>query len=793
MVVSAVPDRVPWMVTMTRAPHGAAAAVGRLAAEVTSFVDRDHEVSEVKRLLSLSRLVTLTGVGGIGKTRLAVRAASQVRRVFADGVWQIDVSGLRDGAVVQYALAETWGIRGTIDRPISQMLAHYVVDREVLLLLDNCEHLLDACAELAAWMLKAGPGVRVLCTSRQPLGVVGEAVWDVPPLPVPRLNGVSDAPGNQTYAALTLFVARATAANQDFTVTPDNHGTVVEICRRLDGLPLAIELAAARLRALSVGQLAAGLTNRFGLLSARHAVPEHHRTLRATFEWSFALCTEQERALWTRIAVFRSGFDVEAITAVCADESLPADSMLNLLVGLVDKSIVLRDRVAGPARYRLLDSVREYGLDLLRADDDLRAAMARRHADWYVRCVEEFDRAWFGPEQTRLSASIKADLDNIRAALGYCLTTPGQVRASLRLAAALRYYWTTCGGLGEGRYWLARALAADPAPTVERAAALSAHTRVLITQGSHADAAASAAECLELARQLDDPRLVTWAIQDLGMQLLVSGADLPRAQTLLEEALARYDRIDPGDNASIVLAMASLAMTTRYLEDRERAERLCADCLRLCRAHGDRWYESNTLFVAAVIALADADPARATRYLRQALPAKIEFGDIVGIGQVLDDLGRAAAIDEDYERSARLTGAAHRIRRDLGQPGYESTYTEQGRWASGPAMRWVKPGTKRPTGTVWNITLEQAVADALDAKPGPPATPPSAAPDLSPLTRREREVAELIAQGLSNRQIAARLLISKRTVESHAENILRKLGFTSRTQVATWITRQDHR
>jgi non-specific serine/threonine protein kinase len=285
-----------------------------------------------------------------------------------------------------------------------------------------------------------------------------------------------------------------------------------------------------------VGQLVAGLTNRFGLLSAQCAVPEHHRTLRATFEWSYALCTQQEQALWTRIAVFRSGFDLEAVIAVCADERLPADSMLDLIVGLVDKSIIRRDQSVEPARYRLLDSVREYGLVLLRADADMRAAMARRHADWYLRCVEQFDRACFGPEQSRLSVSISADLDNLRAALGYCLATPDRVRAGLRIAAGLRYYWTICGGLGEGRYWLARALVADPAPTVERAAALSAQTRVLITQGSHADAAASAVECRQLARQLADPLLITWAIHRVSPMVR-----LPVIHPPSRPAIARYD------------------------------------------------------------------------------------------------------------------------------------------------------------------------------------------------------------------------------------------------------------
>src|SRR4051794_2395483 len=277
------------MMAMSGASGGTARRVGRLGPELTSFVGRQREVGEVRRLLSVSRLVTLTGAGGIGKTRLAVRAASQLHRAFADGVWQVELAGMREPYLLEYALADMWGIVAAADVPKAGLLADYVAGRELLLLLDNCEHLLDACATLAGSLLRAGPGLRVLCTSRQPLGVLGETLFEVPPLPVPRADTpVVDGPAG---GALTLFVERAAAAASGFTLTPDNERALVEICSRLDGLPLAIELAAAQLRKLSVGQLTAGLIDRFRLLSARHTVPAHHRTLRSAFDWSFALCT----------------------------------------------------------------------------------------------------------------------------------------------------------------------------------------------------------------------------------------------------------------------------------------------------------------------------------------------------------------------------------------------------------------------------------------------------------------------------------------------------------------------
>jgi non-specific serine/threonine protein kinase len=488
------------------------------------------------------------------------------------------------------------------------------------------------------------------------------------------------------------------------------------------------------------------------------------------------------------MAVFNGSFDLDAATAVCADDDLPAESMLDLIAGLIDKSIVLLDTSVEPVRYRLLDSVREYGLARQRAADGLRARMCRRHADWYVRRAEDFDAAWFGPQQPRLCAAVRADLDNLRAALGFCLTTPGEAQSGLRLAAALRHYWISCGGLSEGRHWLARSLTADNAPTAARAAAMSAYSRILVTQADHFNAAASAAAGLDLAGHLDDPLSIARATQDLGMRLLMAGEQLPRAQTLLEEALTRYGRIDHTDDASVALARLALAMTVLYQGDRRRAEELCAGCRTFYEDHGDYWHRGHMLVCSALVALANQDPATATRYLREALPPRSALGDTVGIAQAIELLGRAATAIGDYERSARLTGAAHRIWRELGRTGFGTRLYRE----------WVKDANVRTRGNLgqhayeaayqqgWDFSIDDAIAYALGTQPVP-GPPPDAPPAGSPLTRREQQVAELIAEGLSNKRIAARLVVSRRTAESHTENILRKLGFTSRTQVATWV------
>jgi predicted ATPase/DNA-binding CsgD family transcriptional regulator len=777
------------MVTMAGAVGPVPRRIGRLAPEFTSFVGRRHELRQIRRLVSASRLVTITGTAGVGKTRLATRVASQMYRVYTDGVWQVDLAGLQDASLLEYALAEAWGIGGVANVPTSQLLAEYVADRQLLLLLDNCEHMLDDCAVLAASLLRAGPGLRVLCTTRQPLGVVGETVYEVLPLSVPPPGIPPAGADGAAHAALTLFVERAEAAVAGFTLMATDRSTVVEICQRLDGLPLAIELAAAQLRTLSVGQVAAGLVDRFRLLAVRRAMPEHHRTLLDTFDWSFALCSSAEQALWNRLAVFSDSFDLAAAAAVCTDDDLPVASILGVLAGLIDKSIVQRDASVEPVRYRMLDSVREYVRNRQRGAGDLWTTLCRRHAAWYLHVAERFDGAWFGPDQPRLCRAIRADLDNVRAALGWCLATPGQTQNALRLAAALRFYWTGGGGLSEGRHWLARTLAADPAPTGARAAACSAYTRVLITQADWTGAAASAAECLALVGRLDDPLLTAGATVDLGMYLFMAGEDLPRAQVLLEDAVARYGHIDHHDYGSVTMAQLTLALTALYRGDRKRAEQLCADRRAFSRAHRDHWHRSHVLVASALVALANQDPAQAVGYLRECLPIHSELGNTVGIAQAIGLMSRAVAANGEYAFSAGLAGAAQRIWRGLGGTGsgarlfgtWITEVTEQARRTLGESAYQAEYQRG------WGLSLDGAIAYALGAEPAPAPHPADAPRTGSPLTRREQQVAELIAEGLSNKQIAARLVVSQRTAESHVENVLRKLGFISRTQVATWI------
>jgi non-specific serine/threonine protein kinase len=572
----------------------------------------------------------------------------------------------------------------------------------------------------------------------------------------------------------------------------------VEICERLDGLPLAIELAAVQLRVWSVADLHAGLARRAHSLSARYARPAHHRALRDSFDWSFELCSPAEQRLWPRLAVFAGSFSLDAATGVCADEDLPAEQMLDVVAGLVDKSIVLREEVAGSARYRLLETVREYGGH--RLSDDALAALRRRHRDWYLDLAERFEAQWFGPDQQRWSAELRADLDNLRGALSWCLEIPGEVRAGLRLAGALDFYWVGCGRLTEGRYWLDRLLPADSAPTATRVVALSTYTSVLLTQNDLPASAASTEECLTLARQLGDPYLIARATGDLGMREVMDWLhrreirtrdNMARARAILEDSLARYAGLERPDRANMTEVRTALASALMFLGEPEQAIRLCAECDAFCQAHGEQYWRAYVLVISGMIELARQDPVQAAGYLRGALPLQLGVGNVAGLCLALDLLNVATGDTGDLARVARLTGVSQRIR-DLGQAEWGA---EEHRARVAEVVRSARSGLGERAYEAayqegWEMSLEEAVAYALDARTVPPVPAPvQPAPD-SQLTRREREVAELISQGMSNREIAGRLVISQRTAESHVENVLRKLGFTARAQIAVWIIEQ---
>ncbi|MFF3711667.1 ATP-binding protein [Streptomyces phaeochromogenes] len=791
--------------------------------ETTSFVDRRDELAEGRRLLATARLVTLTGPGGVGKTRLAGRIAARVERAFPDGVRFAHLAGLHDPALVPLAAADALGLHDHSEQPPLDTLVEQLRDRRLLLVLDNCEHLLSACAELAAALLHGTTGVRVLATSRHRMALTEEHLLDVRPLPVPDPD--SDLSAAATYPALALFADRAAAVAPGFELTPDNRAAVARLCRRLDGLPLAIELAAVRMRVLGVDQLVARLDDRYRLLTTGSpAVLPRHQTLRAAVDWSHELCTEAEQLVWARASVFAGSFDLEAAEAVCADADAPEDErgngaqgdgtslgdgksidvhpqdVLEAVAGLVDKSVLCREGGPGTARYRLLDTLRHYGLDKLRQWPGEESAARRRQRDWAQEVAAECERRWFGPGQREIVARLRADQDNLRAALEFSLTAPGEARAGLGLAGTLWFYWHACGAPREGRYWLDRALDAHPEPTRERAralwvAGLLAGCPEDLTRGRH-----RAEDARALARRLGDPAEVAHAEYLLGLMDLF-GDDLPAALEHYEAAVAR-NPVDGQLPSLAVLDQVELAASLAFLGHTDRAVQVCEDAHRLCEEHGEEWVRS---YVLRVLALAYAERKewdRAEPHARDALRRKLAVHDVIGIGLTLDLLVVITAARGAHERAAVLLGGADRVWAGIDGNRFGSTTYNSARKESETRVRAaVGPGVfdrayRRGGGLGLTAIVSYALQEAGRAVvPGPRRADGGPAPDsvrgdprLGSLTRREREVAELVADGLANQQIADRLVIARRTAEGHVERILGKLGFSNRSQIAAWVS-----
>jgi len=778
--------------------------VGNLPVDVTSFVGRRRELADVKECLTAARLVTLTGMGGVGKTRLALRAAAEVHRGFPHGVWLVELAGVQDAGLVGQTVAVSLGVQdqpagwspGLQDRPTGWALgtlAELLEQRQLLLVLDNCEHLLDACAVLADTLLRSCPGLRILATSRQPLGVAGERILPVPPLSVPAKGRRLSPEGLAQYEAVTLFVDRATAVSPGFTISTANQGAVAGICRRLDGIPLAVELAVGRLRALSPDQLLARLDDRYGLLTggSRAALPRQ-QTLRALIDWSFELCSPAEQLLWARLSVFAGGFDLEAAEAVCGDGEVPAGSVLDLVSALVDKSILVADSGNGGVRYQLPDTLREYGRVRLRASGGP-GELQRRHRDWCRALVARIEAGWFGQEQVDLLALLKIEHANLRVALDYCLTEPGEARVGLEMASALRFYWLISYRLNEGRHWLDRLLATDSEPTPARLKALCVAAYLAALLNDRPDAESRIDEAGLLNRQLDEESAGSAQLTQIRGLLALYRRDPERAVAYFEQALTTHQCL--GDQPAAVYDQAQLALAAALLGDDRRAVALLENCISVTEARGEHWVRGLALWALGIESCRQGDYERATISQRQAIRLRLPLDDRLGVTVNMQVLAWAAAGLGDSERAARLFGAVranaeaigfmpaalghlselhdrHKAsaRRDLGNAAFDRAFAYGARLG-------------------FDDAVDYALGGAGGSADGRPATKRDAA-ESGTLTRREREIAELIRQGLSNKEIARTLMISQRTAEGHVEHILTKLGFTTRAQVAAWVAEE---
>jgi len=767
--------------------RGGSARTGNLPAPATSFVGRREELAGARELIAAHRLTTLTGPGGVGKTRLGLEIAAAVAGAFPDGTWLVELADLRDPADVAEALVSALGIGGVTPTGAMAELTAYVAGRSMLLIVDNCEHVLSGCQALIDRLLRAGPELRVLTTSRQPLGLAAEHLVDVHPLSLPAGTGRLSPEDARQFGALALLEDRTGQISPGFALSETNLAAAARLCARLDGIPLAIELAAARLRALSVEQLLTRLDDRFGTLTGGDPTAgERHRTLRGLVEWSHDLCSPGERTMWARASVFAGRFDLDAAEAVCAGEDLTADQVLDLVDGLVAKSILLPEAGSERVRYRLLETLAEHGRERLAAAG--RAEVLRsRHATYYRELAGRAATAFWTADQQRWLLRTRAEHANLALAFDHLISTPtpdGPENA-LQLATALRFYWVTGGALREGRRWLERALdatAAGPHDVAMRAEALWTCAWVAVLQGDYPAVARRLDECdvLTAAHGLSAPaaHAATWR----GTLELFSG-ELARALDRFTTAAALHR--DAGDVEGGLMTLFQLGVTASLLGDGDRARAACADALALSESVGETFAGSYALWVLAHDAWSADRLDDAEQFARRALRLKYEQFDTIGIPLVAEVLGSVLVSRGDSEHGVRVLGVAGAI--------WEAAGTRMN--AFGPALAATHDrSAERARQTLGTESFEAALeygrtlapdaARALLLDEAPPSEHTGAGgEELSP---RELQVADMISRGMSNRDIAAALVLSTRTVEGHVQRILTKLGFRSRVEIGLW-------
>ncbi|MFC4890373.1 ATP-binding protein [Streptomyces beijiangensis] len=631
---------------------------GNLPAELNQFVGRESELAELVCLLNDARLVTVVGVGGVGKTRFASHGAAKLQERYCDGVWLAELSTVRDPDLLEHALAEALGLTDHTSRsPRDALLAH-LEERRLLLVLDGFEQLVDACAELVRELLRGAPHLQVLAVGRRPLRIDGESTFPLAPM--------------VDTDAVRLFADRAAAGQPSFRLTGGNLPHVRELCRRLDGIPLALELAAGRTGALSVEQLLQRLDDRFRLLTggSRGALPRH-QTLRTAIGWSHELCTSEQRLLWARLSVFSGQFDLEAVEYICGGPDLPAEQILDVLGELLAQSLVVPEDGPAGRRYRMLDTVREYGGEWLAATGDT-DRLRRRHRDWYLGLATWCELDWFSPRQSEVAARIDSELPNLRTAMECSLEFPGDEHLAQYLAGTLWFYWAGCGRLSEGRHWLVQVLEAESSRDTSRLKALWVLGYVAVLQGDAVAAVAALQECLEEAEQAGDATAAAYALHRTGCLALVTD-DMERAEQLMRQAIARYGEI--GElNSNVLMAQVELAMAVAFRGDVPQAAAICEEVVAVCEDHGERWTLAYALYVLGYAHWTRGEMGRSRELLTECLVINHAFNDLLGTVLALEVLALVTLEEGDATEAALLQGAAERIWPSVGLPLFGSAY-----------------------------------------------------------------------------------------------------------------------
>ena len=765
---------------------------GRLPSEANDFIGRAAELCRVEALLHASRLVTVVGPGGVGKTRVARRAMEQAAERYRDGVVFVPLSALLDQELLPHTVARQLNLpeqsRGS---QLDAVLAH-LRDQSLLLVLDTCEHIIDGCALFAEAIITETRDVTVLATSREPLDVTGESCYILPRLGLPG----DDTPTQGTTDAIELFALRAAAVVPGFTLTDANRTDVIRLCRRLDGMPLAIELAAVRLRALPLTELADRIDQRLDrrltiLTGGSEGGDTRHRTLRDAIGWSYDLCTPAEQALWARLSVFAGSFTVEAAEDVCAGGSLEASQIFDTVIRLVDKSVISRDEASSgqPTRYMMLDTIREFGAEELAAsggEGDVRNRFVAR----YLSMARYFGEHVVDDDQLDKFRELQREHANLGAALGYTLDAAegGRYRDGAELAIALYGYWHMAGLLREGKYWLDKVLERFPDPSSERGWALVVRGYLGAMQGEAHQAVADATAGTKIGEQRRDPKLVGRGYTYLTLALTIADR-YEEARAAGAQAEQRLQRLN--DRAGLRILDVHLAHVSQLDGDFDGALRYAAQVTRRFGEGGEtteikeRWAQGWAYTIAAMAMYWDPEKhADTVTTIGKALLAKHELGDVMGMAYGLEIHGWLAARAGRHVRAAWLLGAANplwdraggrlggtaallnahdvamgKARAGLSAKRFETAFTDAGRRPVEQLVLFAVSDADEPTaeGTRWRM-------------PGQ-------------LTFREAEIADLAARGMSNRQIAEHLFISKRTVDAHLDHIYAKLGISSRVEL----------
>ncbi|MDR7522095.1 MAG: tetratricopeptide repeat protein [Armatimonadota bacterium] len=632
---------------------------------LTSFIGRERETAEIKRLLGEAHLVTLMGPGGSGKTRLALQVAADLLEAFPRGAWLVELAPIADPGLVPQTVASVFGVREGPGRPLLDALVDYLRPRDLLLVLDNCEHLVEAAASLAGTLLRGCQMLRILATSREALAVPGEVTYRVPPLGVPDPRRGATVEQVMQSAAARLFIERAVLSNPAFAVDETNAGAIAQVVQRLDGIPLAIELAAARVRVLPVGQIARRLDDRFRLLTGGgRGGLAHHQTLRAAVDWSYDLLSPEERALFRRLSVFAGGFTLEAAEAVCTGEGGDSSDVLDFLTRLVDKSLVGTESIAGDLRYRMLETIRQYSRERL-AEADEADAIRQRHLTWYLAAAEQAGPALRGPDQLLWLERLELEHDNFRAALEWAKKNDaGGVEAGLQLAGALHRFWVLRGYLREGREWLEAFLSeAAEGPTPARARAAYGAAVLAFHQGDYARAEARSTESLAAYRKLGHAEGTALSLNTLGIAARNRG-DYVQARSLLEQSAAISRTA--GHRWALAEALNILGVTARRQGDLAAATALVEESLALWRQLGDRWGLAASLGHLGVVARQRGDYERSRALHEESLALRRELGDRRNIAAALMSLGIVARHLGDYQQAGAILEESLTLSRELG-------------------------------------------------------------------------------------------------------------------------------